>query len=98
MQRDSAFANIDGSMIKSSQKETLPGVNFDSELKCEDHFSFMRKKASQELYAFAGIAPFMDIKHRIKIMKAFIESQFGFCPLIWMFHSGGLIKKINRIH
>ena len=29
-------------------------------------------------------------------MKAFVESQFGYCPLIWMFHSRGL--KINRIH
>ena len=31
-------------------------------------------------------------------MKSFIESQFGYCPLIWMFHSRGLNNKINRIH
>ena len=31
-------------------------------------------------------------------MKAFIESQFGYCPLIWMFHSRSLNNKINRIH
>ena len=31
-------------------------------------------------------------------MKAFVESQFGYCPLIWMFHSRGLNNKINRIH
>ena len=31
-------------------------------------------------------------------MKAFAESQFGYCPLIWMFHSRGLNNKINRIH
>ena len=31
-------------------------------------------------------------------MKSFIEPQFGYCPLIWMFHSRGLNKKINRIH
>ena len=30
-------------------------------------------------------------------MKAFVESQFGYCPLIWTFHSRGL-NKINRIH
>ena len=29
---------------------------------------------------------------------SFIESQFGYCPLIWMFHSRGLNNKINRIH
>ena len=31
-------------------------------------------------------------------MKAFIESQFNYCPLIWMFHSKTMNNKINRIH
>ena len=31
-------------------------------------------------------------------MKAFIESQFGYCPLVWMFHSRSFNNKINRIH
>ena len=85
-------------MIKSSQKEILLGINLDSELKFEDHVNFMCKKASQKLYALAQIAPFMDLKQRRNIMKAFVESQFGYCPLIWMFHSRGLNNKINRIH
>ena len=32
------------------------------------------------------------------IMKAFIESQFGYCPLIWMFHSRTLNNRINSLH
>ena len=31
------------------------------------------------------------------LLRAFIESQFS-CPLIWMFHSRTLKKKINRLH
>ena len=31
-------------------------------------------------------------------MKAFIESQFNYCPLIWMFHSRGVNNKINHLH
>ena len=31
-------------------------------------------------------------------MKAFIESQVNYCPLIWMFYSGTMNNKINRIH
>ena len=46
-------ANADDSMIKSSQKEILHGINLDSELKSEDHVNFMCKKASQKLYALA---------------------------------------------
>ena len=40
----------------------------------------------------------MDIKKRRMIMKAFVTSQFSYCPLIWMFHSRALNKKINTIH
>ena len=31
-------------------------------------------------------------------MKAFIELQFGYCPLVRIFHSQSLNNKINRIH
>ena len=94
---EKTHANVDGCMIKSSQKETLLGINLDSELKFEDHVNFMCKKANQKLYALSRIAPFMDLKQG-RNMKAFVESQFGYCPLMWMFHSRGLNNKINRIH
>ena len=32
------------------------------------------------------------------VVKTFIESQFGYCPLIWMFHSRILNNRINRLH
>ena len=31
-------------------------------------------------------------------MRAFIESQFNYCPLIWMLRSRALNNKINHIH
>ena len=30
-------------------------------------------------------------------MKAFITSQFNYCPLIWMFHSRRLHNRIDKI-
>ena len=32
------------------------------------------------------------------VRKAFVTSQFGYCILVWMFHSRGLNKKINPLH
>ena len=32
------------------------------------------------------------------IMKSFIESKFSYCPLIWMFCSRKMNRKINHIH
>ena len=31
-------------------------------------------------------------------MEAFIASEFGYCPLIWMFHSRKLNSRINKLH
>ena len=31
-------------------------------------------------------------------MKAFIMSQFSYCPLVWMCHSRTLNKKINKLY
>ena len=30
-------------------------------------------------------------------MKTFAESQFGYCPLIWMFHNRKVNSKINHL-
>ena len=89
---------IDGFSIDSSIKEVLLGITIDKELKFDDHVNKLCKKACQKLNALARIAPFMNIEKKRIIMKAFIESQFGYCPLIWMFHSRSLNNKINLIH
>ena len=31
-------------------------------------------------------------------MKAYLASQFGYCPLVWMFYSRSLNNKINSLH
>ena len=31
-------------------------------------------------------------------MRSFIESQFGYSPLVWMFHNRGVNNEINKIH
>ena len=74
------------------------GRPIDNKLNFNDHVAKLCKKASQKLHALARIAQYINpIKLRI-LMKAFIESQFNYCPLIWMFHNRLLNNRINRIH
>ena len=40
----------------------------------------------------------MTFAQRRNIMKAFIESQFGYCPLVWMFCGRETNARINHIH
>ena len=76
----------------------LPGVKVDSKLDFTEHVSSICKKASLKLRALARISKFMS-KDKLRILtKAFVESQFGYCPLIWMFHNRTLSSKINKLH
>ena len=54
---------------------------------------------SQKLKALTRIAFYVDQKKKMRInMYAYINSQFGYCPLVWMTHSKTMIKIINKIH
>ena len=76
----------------------LLGVTTDKYLNFHDHVNSLCKKAYQNLNALARLAPYMNVEKRRIIMKAFRESQYGYCPLVWMFHSRGINNKINRVH
>ena len=39
----------------------------------------------------------MSFKQKRILMKTFLESQFGYFPLIWMFHSRKVNSKINHL-
>ena len=41
---------------------------------------------------------YMNLAQRRSIMKAFICSQFGYCPLVWMFHSRKINSRVNSLH
>ena len=39
----------------------------------------------------------MSLDKRKMLLTAFIQSQFSYCPLFWMFHLRTLNSKINRL-
>ena len=56
------------------------------------------KKTSQKLNALALVSSFMDLPKYWVIMKVYINSQFGYCLLVWIMHSQSINKKISHIH
>ena len=90
--------DIDGKDIVGKKVVKLLGIKIDSNLRFDDHVSSLCKKASQKLHALARISTYMCSRKLKVLMKSFIMSQFGYCPIIWMFHSKILNHRINRIH
>ena len=52
------------------------------------------KKVGHKLHALARVSHFMNNDKLRVLMKA----QFGYCPLIWMFHSRTLNNRVNSPH
>ena len=93
----SVSINNDGSNIENKEQQLLD-IKLDSPLSFKGHITSLCKKASQKLHALARIVNYMDLPKRKVLMKAFITSQFSYCPLIWMLHSRTLNNRINNIH
>ena len=94
---DPVTVRIGSAEVVNSSEEKLLGVQIDSKLSFNNHVSKLCHKASNKLYALARISPYMDLRKLRALIRAFITSQFQYCPLIWMFHSRQLNKKINKI-
>ena len=98
MSSDSVSVNIGSSTIANSTEKNLLGVTLDSKLTFEQHVSNLCQKVSNKLYALSRIAHYMDQAKLRMLMTSFINSQFQYCPLAWMFHSRKLNTKINKLH
>ena len=89
---------MDDLIIKTSKSQKLLDINIDHFLTFNEHVSKLCKKASQKLYAIARISSYLN-KNKLRLtMNAFFSSQFGYCPLVWMFHNRRYNNKVNRLH
>ena len=90
--------HFDNTSIASSLRKKLLGITLDSELKFEEHINKICNIVNKKLNAPHRIPSHMSFDKRKMLLSAFIESQFSYCLLIWMFHSTTFNNKINRFH
>ena len=90
--------NIKNFSIEGSSSEKFLGVTVDSNFTFEKHINELCKKGNQKLHALARCAKYMSTEKRHTLFKAFVVSQFNYCPLLWMFHTRELNSRINSLH
>ena len=84
--------------VTSESRVKLLGIHIDNRLNFDYHVSQLCKKASKKLHALAAIFKYVETSKRRVLVNSFITSQFSYCPLIWMFHSRRMERRINKIH
>ena len=92
------WINVGKELIWESAHEKLLGIIIDKNLNFNAHLKEICKKVSAKVTALARVVRFLPFFRRRMLLKAFIESQFSYCPLVWMFCSRQMNRKINHIH
>ena len=95
---ENVWAKIGKTKIWESKKQKLLGVEIDRTLSFDEHIASLCRKAGKKLSVLARLSNFKCTNKKRVLMKAFIEPQFSYCPLIWMFHSTRVNNKINNLH
>ena len=90
--------NIDGMKITSTDEVTLLGVSIDNKLTFKNQTDELCRKASYKFYAVRHIRPFLSKEKARLLANSFINCQFLYAPLIWMFASKISINKTSKIY
>ena len=95
---EASFVMIGPSQVWERYEQKILGIMMDKNLKFENYILSQCKKAGQKLAALSRICQFLNTDRKRLIMKSFIESQFSYCPLVWMFSGRFSNNRINHIH
>ena len=84
-------------LLHNENTVKLLGIWIDDKLTFEMHVKTLLKKGNQKLHALMRVSKYISEEKLRILMKAFIESQFNYCPLLWMFHSRTINHRINSL-
>ena len=75
----------------------LLGLTIDYNLKFNAHIDQLYTTARFELHALCRIIKFLIIEQAI-LANSFVNTQFGYAPLTWMFTRKNSMLKVTQIH
>ena len=84
---EQVWANIGKDLIWESNDVKLLGVTIDRDLKFDKHVLKLCSKANQKLSALFRMVNLLSFTKGRTLFKAFVGSQFKYCPIVSIFHS-----------
>ena len=64
----------------------------------DDHNAKICHKANSKLSALSQLARYLSMKQKKLLYMSFIDAQFKYCPITWIFFSRSCDNKINKLH
>ena len=96
--RNSVKLIINTTEIEESRKAVLLGITIDNLLIFNEHIDNLCCTAKDKLHALPRIRKYLSLEKAKLLCNAFINSQFNYVPLVWMFCRKKQYLKIQKIH
>ena len=93
-----AFGNVGPHKIWKSNVVKILGGSVEASLKFNIHGESIRNKAGRKLTVLARMSNILSLPKMTLLIKSFFESQFAYCPSVWMLYNISLNKRINKLH
>ena len=88
---------IDDVKVSCSKEVKLIRITIDNQLKFKKHIEELCKKAFYKPHTLRRLRPYLTVDKARLLANSFIDSQFNYAPLIWMFAGKTAINKICKI-
>ena len=95
--RQPIILNINQIKVDKSQKVVLLGLTIDNRLTFKDHVDMLCSTANYKLHALRRIRKYLTVEKTKLLYNAFINSQFNYASVIWMFCRKKDYLKIEKI-
>ena len=79
------WLNLGETKVWEKYQVKLLGITIDNQLKFDGHITKICHKAKSKLNALSRLARYLSMELKKLLYMSFIEVQFKYCPLTWMF-------------
>jgi hypothetical protein len=87
---------VGGSDIKATKSVNVLGVELDENLKFKTHIDEICGQAGKQINALKRIKHYLDRDSKKIIYNSYINSNFNFCSVVWMFSCKTQLEKIEK--
>lgn len=94
---DDISLNLNETVIHSSKELKLLGITLDNELCFNKHIEKLQVQASRQINVLYRLSRVLTLPCKIKIMDAFIMSNFNYCSIVYHHCNVGDAKKLEKL-
>ena len=85
------------SIMQSESSVNILGIDIDEKLTFTSHINKICRKAGRQVNVLRRLSHMLDVESRLAIFKAFIISNFNYCPIVWHLCGKVNTSKMERI-